>query len=153
VRRVRFVLVAALTAGCAGLPKALRARDVLSADEHARLGAAYEEQGGREAALAQYRLALATDPRNEGAWMALGNHAFRDGDLKKAERCYRRVLRLEPDHAGAANNLAMVYLSQGRRLDEARDLARGALARGGPLEPYILDTLERIERARPSATP
>lgn len=150
MRAAWLLLAAALAGGCAGLPKALRARDALSADEHARLGAAYEEQGGRDDARAQYRLALALDPRHQGAWMALGNRAYADGEFKKAERCYRRMLRLEPGHAGAANNLAMVYLAQGRRLDDARDLARGALLRSGPLEPYILDTLARIERLRES---
>jgi len=148
MRRLLAVALAAALAGCAPLPKVFLERDPLSADEHARLGAAYEAQGEKKDADAQYLRAVAMDRRHEGAWMALGNRAFEDGDLDKARRCYRRVLKLSPRHAGASNNLAMVYLTQNRRLDEAEALARDALAQEGPLKPYILDTLAQIERRR-----
>lgn len=150
MRALALVLAAALS-GCAGLPKVFADRDPLTADEHARLGAAYEAQGEKKAADAQYLRAVATDRRHQSAWMAIGNRAFEDGDLEKARRCYRRVLDLSPRHPGASNNLAMVYLSQGRRLDEAEALAKDALAADGPLKPYALDTLAQIERRRAAA--
>jgi predicted Zn-dependent protease len=42
------------------------------------------------------------------------------------------------------NNLAMVYLTQQEKLDEAEQLANLALAQGGPLRPYVLDTMAHI---------
>ena len=135
-------------AGCASLPKVFVDRDPLTADEHARLGAAYEAQGSVADAKAQYERAVAADKRHAGAWMALGNLAFEEGDFAKAGRRYRLVLKLVPRHPGASNNLAMVYLAQNRRLDEAEALAQDALVQGGPLRPHILDTLARIERVR-----
>lgn len=146
--RLLALALAAALAGCAGLPKVFAEPDPLTADEHARLGAAYEEQGEKKAADAQYLRAVASDRRHLGAWMAMGNRAFEDGDLEKARRCYRRVLGLAPRHPGASNNLAMVYLAQGRRLDEAEALAKDALAADGPMKPYALDTLAQIERRR-----
>lgn len=151
-RRLPALTAAALAlCSCAGLPRVFVASDPLTAEEHARLGAAYEAQGLSAEAEERYLRALVLDRRHQGAWMALGNRAYAAGDLAKAARCYRRVLKLAPGHAGAANNLAMVHLARGERLAEARALAEGALANAGPLRPYILDTLERIakEESRP----
>lgn len=147
MRGLAFALAAALAA-CAPLPKVFVDRDPLTADEHARLGAAYEAQGALSDADAQYERAVARDRRHHGAWMALGNRAYAAGDYSKAAWRYRTVLRLVPRHPGASNNLAMVYLAQNRRLDEAEALAQDALVQGGPLRPHILDTLARIERLR-----
>lgn len=144
-RLAAAALALALTS-CAGLPRVIRAADPLTAEEHARLGAAYESQGLAEAAQRQYLRALVLDRRHTGAWMALGNAAYAAGDFGKAARRYRRVLRLEPGHPGAANNLAMVYLAQDRRLPQARALAEGALERAGPLRPHVLDTLAQIAK-------
>jgi len=143
-RRVAAVAVLLTLCACGSLPRVFIASDPLSAEEHARLGAAYEDQGLAAEAEAQYLRALVLDRRHRGAWMALGNRAYAAGDLAKAARCYRRVLKLEPGHPGAANNLAMVHLARGERLAEARSLAEGALARAGELKPYLLDTLEKI---------
>lgn len=146
--RLLAAALATAVAGCAQLPKVFRDRDPLSADEHAVLGAAYEAQGEKLDADAQYRLAVAMDPKHIGAWMALGNRAFEEGDMSEAERCFRSALRLVARHPGASNNLAMVYLAQDRRLDEAETLANQALSQGGPLEPYIIDTLAQIKDRR-----
>lgn len=146
--RLLGLALAAALAGCGTLPKVFADRDPLTADEHARLGAAYEAQGALADADARYERAVALDRRHHGAWMALGNRAYAEGDFSKAARRYRLVLKLVPRHPGASNNLAMVYLAQNRRLDEAEALAQDALVQGGPLRPYILDTLARIERVR-----
>lgn len=146
--RLAALALAAALAGCAPLPKIFSVSDPLTADEHARLGAAYEAQGALAEADAQYERAVALDRRHHGAWMALGNRAYAAGEFAKAARRYRIVLRLVPRHPGASNNLAMVYLAQNRRLDEAEALAHDALVQGGPLRPHILDTLARIERVR-----
>ncbi|UPT75349.1 MAG: tetratricopeptide repeat protein [Elusimicrobiota bacterium] len=133
--------------GCGTLPKVFRHADPLSAEEHARLGAAYEAEGLGAEAEKQYVRALVLDKRHQGAWMALGNRAYEAGDYEKAERCYRRVLRIAPRHAGAANNLAMAYLARGKRLAQARKLALEALPEAGALRPHVLDTLARLDAA------
>lgn len=137
-------VLAGLLAGCGHLPVLIAPRDPLSAEEHAGLGAAYEAQGLRREAVEQYQAALKKDPAYVPAWMAFGNASFEAGELKKAERSFRRVLKLSPRHPGAANNLAMAYLARNKRLDEAERLAQEALAQDGPLKPYILDTLAHI---------
>ncbi|MDP3543603.1 MAG: tetratricopeptide repeat protein [Elusimicrobiota bacterium] len=152
MRRFAAAALALALTSCAGLPRVFRAADPLTAQEHARLGAAYDSQGLTAAAERQYLRALVLDPRHTGAWMALGNAAYAAGKYGRAARRYRRVLNLEPGHPGAANNLAMVYLAQNRRLSQARVLAESALANAGTLRPHILDTLEQIAKrqARPA---
>lgn len=109
-----MLLAAALCSACAPAP--------------ARRG----ERDARAAALRQAEL-----------WVAAGIAAKQNGDPAGAERCYRRALRLFPGHAAASNNLAMSYLSQDRRVEEAVRLAEDALRDAGALEPYLLDTLAR----------
>ena len=138
------IVLAGLLAGCAHLPTLIVPRDPLSAEEHTRLGAAYEAQGLRKEAVEQYKAALKKDSAYVPGWMASGNASFDAGDLKSAKRSFRRALKLSPQHAGAGNNLAMVYLAQNTNLDKAEQLAQEALAQGGPLKPYILDTLAHI---------
>ncbi len=139
-----MVALAALLAGCAGPALLGRARDPLSADEHARLGAAYEAQGLRADAKNEYRAAVRRDSGCAECWLALGNSEFNDGRLKEAEAAFRKALKAAPRHPGAANNLAMTLLEGGTRLAEAEKLARSALVNAGELRPYILDTLANI---------
>jgi tetratricopeptide (TPR) repeat protein len=108
------------------------------------LGAAYETQGLTEAAGREYEAALRLRSDFIPAHIAQGNLAFARGDSKRAAACYRRALRLDRAHAGANNNLAMVYLTRGEDLDAAERYARTALERGGRLRPYVLDTLASI---------
>ena len=139
-----LLALAALLAGCAGPARLVRARDPLSSEEHARLGAAYDAQGLRADAKNEYRAAARRDPGCAECWLALGNSEFNDGRLKEAEAAYRKALKAAPSHAGAANNLAMTLLQEGTRLAEAEKLARGALPDAGELRPYVLDTLANI---------
>ncbi len=142
----QVLLIGAVTAlqGCSALPQLVRHSDPLSAEEHVRLGASYEVQGLQENALEQYQAALHLQKNNIPALVAWGNLAFEKGDWKTAETCYRRILRLDPTHAGANNNMAMVYLATDKHLDKAEQCAQMALKQGGPLKPYVLDTLATI---------
>lgn len=144
MKLILWIASLSLLGACAHIPPLTKYHDPLSAEEHARLGASYETQGLREEAVGQYRSVLRQDPSNVPAEMALGNMAFEDGDLKGAERYYQRVLKVSPSHAGAGNNLAMVFLAQNRKLAQAEQLAQEALRQNGPLKPYILDTLANI---------
>src|SRR5579885_3007376 len=104
-RAAAALMLASLLSGCATMG---RSDDPLTADEHMRLGASYEDQGLREQATKEYAAALREQKDCLPAMMALGNAAFEGGDLIEAEIYYRKVLKLVPDHAGAPNNLAMV---------------------------------------------
>lgn len=143
MRMTAAALAAALAlTGCAGLRGSVN--DPLSADEHMRLGSSYEDQNRREAAAKEYAAALRKQKDYLPALMALGNVAFQDGDLIEAEIYYRKVIKLVPEHAGANNNLAMVFLVRGSRLDTAEELAKTALKNSGPFRPYVLDTLANV---------
>jgi tetratricopeptide (TPR) repeat protein len=106
-----------------------------------QLGASYEAQGLFESAAREYESALRRKQEYIPARMALGNLAFAAGDLKKSAARYREVLRLDADHAGANNNLAMVCLARGKDMDKAERYLRTALKQQGPLRPYVLETL------------
>jgi len=143
-RGIFLMMTVTVLQGCSALPQLVRHSDPLSAEEHVRLGASYEAQGLNGAAVEQYKAALHLQKNNIPALVAWGNLAFEQGDLKNAEACYHRILRLNPNHAGANNNLAMVYLATGKQLDKAEQCAQRALKQGGPLKPYVLDTLATI---------
>jgi len=118
--------------------------DPLTPDEHVKLGTSYQEQGLRELATKEFQAALGRKREYAPALVGLGNLSFEAGSLRDAEEYYRRALAVAPDDPSANNNLAMVYLSRGERLDEAERLARKALEQGGPLRPYVLDTLAGV---------
>ena len=147
-RSLAPALVALLVSGCVHLPPLLRSRDALDPQEHARLGSSYEAQGQRAEAVAQYEAAVDLDPGFVDGWVALGNVAFTDGQLEKAEGYFRKAVAAGPHHAGACNNLAMTILARGGDLKEAESLATEALGQAGPLRPYILDTLANIQLKR-----
>ena len=144
-------MVSALPA-CATFSPLVRHSDPLTPDQHMQLGASYEAQGLTESAGQQYEAALRLQKKYIPAHIARGNLAFASGDLRKAEVCYRQVLRLDRNHAGANNNLAMVCLTRDKDLDKAERYAQTALKQGGPLRPYVLETLAElyIRQARSS---
>ena len=147
LKRRRFYWPSALLAflcACGHFRALSPFQDPLSAEEHLKLGDSYDQQGLRKESIGQYRTAVRLDPSSEAGWMALGNGEFNEGNLAAAQKAYERVLKLAPSHAGANNNLAMVYLAGNERLSEAEERAKTALRQGGPLRPYILDTLANI---------
>jgi tetratricopeptide (TPR) repeat protein len=118
--------------------------DPLSADDHFRLGAAFEAHDLPADALKHYTRAAKLAPDNAEVWVALGNLKFRKGDYAAAEDDYQRALDKSPFHAGAQNNLALTYLAQNKKLKEAELLAKAALRQNSALRPYVLDTLSNI---------
>ena len=144
--RLGLLLCAALCA-CVDLRHAFKPADPLSADDHFRLGAAYEAEGLQDDAVRQYQRAARLNRANPEPWVALGNVKFKKSEFARAEGDYLHALNISPFHAGAQNNLAMTYLAENRNLKEAERLAKAALRRNGPLQPYVLDTLARIYEA------
>ena len=129
---------------CSGLPRIVVLHDPLTPQEHVTLGESYQAQGNTELAVREFQAALRLQRDFAPALVALGNRSFEAGTLQEAEDYYSRALDAVPGHPAASNNLAMVYLSRGGRLDEAERLAKSALAQGGALRPYILDTLAKV---------
>jgi len=146
-----FFLMLGVLAGCSTMSsRMVRHSDPLSPDQHRQLGATYEAQELLELADQQYEAAIHLDKKYIPALIARGNLAFQNGGFKKAESFYRRVLRISPRHAGANNNLAMVYITRGKDLAKAEQHANRALEQGGPLRPYVLETMASlyIQQAR-----
>jgi Flp pilus assembly protein TadD len=112
----------ALFSGCSWLPKVTVIDDPLEKAEHLSLGLAYEKDGETELAEREYRLAQPLPV----ASLALGNLFFHKGDLPKAENYYRQALAREK-LPQAANNLAWLYLTEGRKLEKARELSLMAI--------------------------
>ncbi|MDR2140644.1 MAG: hypothetical protein LBR11_02455 [Deltaproteobacteria bacterium] len=139
--------------GCAKLPLLTIIKDPLDPTEHLQLGQAYEKKGELELAEREYRLAL---PAAQ-AYLALGNLYFNRGPTERAnqraaEGFYRQALILGPAPE-AANNLAWLYLEEGRLFQTAERLAQRALREGraAKLGEKVIqnfeDTLRRAQRA------
>jgi tetratricopeptide (TPR) repeat protein len=142
---VVFVAVIGISfSACSDLPRVRVPHDPLTSEEHVRLGLAYEVEGRAELAAREYDGALRKNHGYMPALIGLGNLAFDRGALEEAEAYYRQALITAPEDPGVNNNLAMVYLTQQEKLDEAERLTNLVLAQGGPLRPYVLDTMAHI---------
>jgi tetratricopeptide (TPR) repeat protein len=142
---VAFVaVIGGIFSACSDLPRVLVLHDPLTSEEHVTLGLAYEVEGRPELAAREFDGALRKKHGYMPALVGLGNLAFDRGALEEAEAYYRQALITTPEDPGVNNNLAMVYLTQQEKLDEAERLANLALAQGGQLRPYVLDTMAHI---------
>jgi tetratricopeptide (TPR) repeat protein len=72
---------------------------------HFNLGACYVKQGDREAAIQRISQAVAYDSTLLKADNLLGALYHEQGDFDNAERCYRRILLINPGYAMAHFNL------------------------------------------------
>jgi tetratricopeptide (TPR) repeat protein len=151
--------------GCGYFPKLTIIKDPLTTQEHYDLGVTYEASGQMDLAEREYRASL---PLALG-YLALGNLFFnlsQDSTLPpkevkahrtKAAVFYRQALVLGPAPA-AANNLAWLYLEEGRLLKTAENLALRAIVEGvtANLDPQTIatfkDTLYKIRSAQLALT-
>jgi tetratricopeptide (TPR) repeat protein len=79
------------------------------------------------------------------AMVARGMHYEQDNDAVNAERMYRAAIAKQPDHWVALNNLAMVLVRKGEKLDEAVQLASAAV-KAQPGDPNPYDTLAAAQQ-------
>jgi Tfp pilus assembly protein PilF len=129
---------------CTFFPRPIVSHDPLSPQEHVMLGQSYTAQGLNDHAAREFQAALRQERHYVPALVALGNLSFESGTPDQAEWYFRQALEVEPHHAGANNNLAMVFLARNERLDEVERLAQQALDHAGALRPYVLDTLATL---------
>lgn len=134
---------------CTPVRKSVKFHDALTPAEHLELARSYDAQGLKEKAAENYKAAVSGKDTEVPAWMGLGNLAFNDKNYKAAEDYFKRVLKRDPDHGGANNNLAMTYLAQSTHLDLAEKYAKRA-AESPAYRVYAEDTLEQIRRKKES---
>jgi tetratricopeptide (TPR) repeat protein len=138
------ILAFCLFSGCS-IPHITVYKDPLTSEEHFKLAVAYEQEGEYEGAIREYE--AASEDIAE-AYYYLGNVYFTQEEYGKAEKNYKIAIRKLPDNPRPYNNLAWLYLTQGRKLKKAESLALRAveLAPEEKSEPYR-DTLAKIRQA------
>jgi tetratricopeptide (TPR) repeat protein len=104
------------------------------------LGNAYALKKNYPAALEQYRKAENAKKGSDQVIFQKGSLLYSMGRKKEAEAEYQRVLRLSPNHVGALNNLAYLYLEESRNLPESVRYATRAFVLA-PQDDSIRDTL------------
>ena len=62
--------------------------------------------------------------------------AQRKGDLKRAEALYQKVLKFDPGHVRALNNLGVIYMAQKKRERAIAVLGRAVVLKKDYVDPY-----------------
>lgn len=139
-----FMVLSCFIASCS-LPRIVVLEDPLSAEEHLNLGVTYETNGELDNALEEYKKASKSLPL---AYTYIGNIFFKKGELKDAEVYYKRAIKEEPNPADACNNLAWLYYTEKKNLDEAENLALKAIQLDPSKKDTYQDTLEKIRELK-----
>ncbi len=109
-----------------------------------------------DAAGLAYRAALQRWPDDTTALLGSGNVSYAAGDLAGAEAAYRHVLRVDPAHAVARNNLAQTLLDRGDPRAALQEIeAARASSSDERLAPVLAQTEQAIRAAlaRPERPP
>ena len=130
------------------LPRILVLNDPLTPQEHINLGVSYERSGKLYEALKEYEIASRTLPV---AYLYMGNILFQKKEFPGAEECYREAID-RTGNPGAYNNLAWLYYTTNRNLDEAEKLAKKAVELAPDKEEFK-DTLKKIKEKSYERTP
>lgn len=107
------------------------------------------ERNDRTAAQLAHQAILTRWPNALLSTMALGNLAYQDGDLARAQQYFAAASQAHPSNADSWNNLANVLLAR-RQARAALTAAQRAVSLGGPRNDIYLATLAQIKaRATP----
>jgi tetratricopeptide (TPR) repeat protein len=141
-KAVGLIFLLALLCSCS-LPRIAVLHDPLTPEEHLNLGLSYEKNHEFKAALIEYGAASSKLPI---AYLYIGNVQFQKTEFAKAENSYKKAIdKTQSPHA--FNNLAWLYYTTGRNLEEAEKLAKKAVEMSpGALE--FGDTLIKIQEER-----
>ena len=82
------------------------------------LGIALYDGGDISGAIAQYKIAIQTDPDRAAAHNNLGDALLKQGNIHEAIQSFHRALDLKPDFAEAHNNIGNAFFKLGK-IDEA----------------------------------
>lgn len=126
-------------------PRFIILRDPLTPEEHINLGMIYEKNKEFDEALKEYSVASKHLPI---AYLYMGNLLFQQRDYENAEKNYQKAITYTND-AKAYNNLAWLYYTIDKNLDEALELARKAVELSGGANGFR-DTLEKITEKQKS---
>jgi tetratricopeptide (TPR) repeat protein len=135
-----FTLIFVLGALCScSLPHIAILHDPLTPEEHVDLGLSYEKNREFDAALREYKAASSKLPI---AYLYIGNIQFQKNEFGKAEGSYKKAIeKTQSPHA--FNNLAWLYYSINKNLQEAEKLAEKAVGLSPETEEFK-DTLSKI---------
>jgi Tfp pilus assembly protein PilF len=116
-------------------------------------GRAAQASGNFEAATDLLETAVAVDPRNRGAFIALAEVAGQSGLPGKAIRLYREALLLEPNDVAALRGQGEALVAKGAVARARENLAKlKTLCRGGATCPDATRLAAAIAKGPPVAT-
>ncbi len=122
------------------LLQSLLKTDPKSADLLLRLAETERRKGDVNAAIDTFRLASQAAPADARPLLQLGLLMDGTGRRDQAKPIYEQILKIQPDHPIALNNLAFIKAEEGQDLDEALTMAQRA-RQGLPNSPDVMDTL------------
>ncbi len=105
-----------------------------------RLAETYRRKGDLEKAIDYFRRSSQAAPNNAQPLLALALVLDGTGRSDQAQPIYEQILKIQPDHPVALNNLAFIKAEKGNDLEEALGMAQHALQKQ-PNSPDIQDTL------------
>jgi tetratricopeptide (TPR) repeat protein len=114
--------------------------DPKSADLLLRLAETERRKGDINTAVETFRRASQAAPADTRPLLQLGLLLDGTGRREQAKPIYEQILKIQPDHPIALNNLAFIKAEEGQDLDEALTMAQRA-RQGMPSSPDIMDTL------------
>lgn len=114
--------------------------DPKSGDLLARLGETQRRKGDVNTAIETFRRASEASPTDTRPLLELGLLLDGTGRRDQAKPIYEQILKIQPDHPIALNNLAYIKAEEGVDLDSAITMAQRALQKA-PSSTNIKDTL------------
>jgi tetratricopeptide (TPR) repeat protein len=125
--------------GLAGFQDLL-AKEPNSSDLLFRIAETYRLKGDLNQAMDYFRKASQAAPNDTLSLMQLSLLLEGTGKREQAKPIYEQILKLQPDHPVALNNLAYIKAEEGTDLDDALTMAQRARQKM-PNNPAIADTL------------
>lgn len=92
------------------------------------------------------------NPADAHAWFLLSTVHGQLGEFAAAEKCWKKVVKLEPDHPAALYHLGLTYQSQGKTVDAIESYRKALKLQPGMFEALnnlgaLLRSLNRLDEA------
>lgn len=123
-----------------GLYKTLIDKEPKSPSLLFQLAETERRKGDENAAIETFRQCTQEAPNSTACLLQLGLLMEGTGKRELAKPIYEQILKIEPDHPVALNNLAFIKAEEGVDLDQALTMAQRARQKA-PTQPDIADTL------------